>query len=117
MSKLEVLSLKSYGLCLQLLSPFAPHLCEELWYNIGNKEPLAFQPWPQYDAKLARAQEVTLAVQINGKVRDTLTVPTEISEDEAKKLVLASAKVQKWLEGKEPKKVIYVKGKLISIVV
>ena len=117
MSKTVSISNIQYSIFIKLLSPFAPHLCEELWYNIGNKEPLAFQPWPQYDAKLARAQEVTLAVQINGKVRDTLTVPTEISEDEAKKLVLASAKVQKWLEGKEPKKVIYVKGKLISIVV
>jgi leucyl-tRNA synthetase len=117
MSKEESLPLTHYSLLLKILSPFAPHLCEEIWENLGYKETLVYESWPEYNQELTKENEITLAVQINGKVRDTLVVSAEISEDEAKKLALASEKAQKWLEGKEPKKVIYVKGKLVSIVV
>ncbi len=106
-----------YSLLLKILSPFAPHLCEELWSVLGNKKTLVYESWPVYNPELIKENEITLAIQINGKLRDTLIVSAEISEDEAKKLALAGEKVQKWLEGKEPKKVIYVKGKLVSIVV
>jgi leucyl-tRNA synthetase len=102
---------------IKLLSPFAPHLAEEVWSEFNAKEDLAYSAWPQFDAKLAQSQTFTLAVQVNGKVRDTIEVETEITEAKVKELVLASEKVQKWLEGKEPKKVIYVKGKLVSVVV
>ncbi len=102
---------------LKLLSPFAPHMCEEIWSQLGNKNTLVFEPWPEYDEALTKESEITLAVQVNGKLRDTITVQADISEEEAKKIVLASEKIQKWLEGKEPKKIIYVKGKLVSMVV
>lgn len=117
MSKQAALLTTHYSLLLKILSPFAPHLCEELWSILGHKKSLVFEPWPEYNPELAKENEITLAVQINGKVRDEITVAAETSEEEIKKLALASAKVQKWLEGKEPKKVIYVKGKLVSIVV
>lgn len=117
MSRVEELSEAHYLLLVKLLSPFAPHLCEEIWAQLGNKKSIAFAQWPQYDEKLTIENEITLAVQVNGKLRDTIVVAADISEEDAKKTVLASANVQKWLEGKEPKKIIFVKGKLISIVV
>lgn len=114
--KAEAINKEDFGVLLKLLSPFAPHMTEELWNEAGNTESIFESAWPKYDAELAKDEEVTLAVQVNGKLRDTLTVNAEISEEEAKAMALSSEKIQKWLEGKEPKKVIYVKGKLISIV-
>ncbi len=116
MGKAESITKEDFSVLLKLLSPFAPHMMEELWNEAGNKESIFESAWPQYNAELAKDEEITLAVQVNGKLRDTLTVSADISEEEAKAAVLASEKIQKWLEGKEPKKIIYVKGKLISIV-
>jgi leucyl-tRNA synthetase len=115
--KEEKISEQLFVTLLKLLSPFAPHFAEELSSIIGIKEELAYSEWPTFDAKLTIAQTFTLAVQINGKVRDTLEVVTDITEEKIKELVLQSEKVQKWLEGKAPKKIIYVKGKLVSVVV
>ena len=117
MSKEEKLPIAHYLMLIKILSPFAPHLCEELWSILGNKKTLVYESWPEYNPELAKESTATLAIQINGKVRDEITVDAETGEEEIKKLVLASEKVQKWLEGKEPKKVIYVKGKLVSIVI
>jgi leucyl-tRNA synthetase len=108
---------EEFGWFLILLAPFMPHLAEELWEKLGNKESIFKASWPKYDSKLVKEEEITLVVQINGKVRENLVVAADISEAEAKKLVLASEKVQKWLEGKEPKKMVFVPGKLISIVI
>jgi leucyl-tRNA synthetase len=102
---------------LKLLLPFAPHIAEELWENLGHKESIAEEPWPKYDPSLIVEEEIDLVVQVNGKVRDTIRVKADISEDEAKKVVLESGKVKKWIEGKEIKKIIFVKGKLINVVV
>jgi leucyl-tRNA synthetase len=102
---------------LKLLSPFAPHLAEELWSQLGHGGSIATASWPVYDASLVVTGEMTVVAQVNGKVRDEFVVSPDISEEEIKALVLGSEKVQKWLEGKEPKKVIYVTGKLVSIVV
>lgn len=117
LSRCEKINKEDYLVLLKLLSPFAPHLAEELWSQLGNQGSIFESTWPQYDAELAKDEEITLAVQINGKLRDTLVVSAEISEEEAKKLVLESEKIQKWLNGQTPKKVIYIKGKLISIVI
>ena len=116
MFKQEEISSSQFSVLVKLLSPFAPHLCEELWSLLGKKKSISAEEWPKYDMALAKDENITLAVQVNGKLRDTLEVPAEISEAEAKAKALNSEKVQKWLEGKEPKKVIYVKGKLVSIV-
>ena len=117
MSRLEVLSPKSYGLFLQLLAPFAPHIAEELWSELGNKESIFKSDWPKYDPNLIKDETITIAVQVNGKLRDTFDIPADMAEEEIKQKALGSEKIQKWLEGKEPKKVIYVKGKLVSVVV
>ncbi|MFA6423850.1 MAG: leucine--tRNA ligase [Candidatus Magasanikbacteria bacterium] len=117
MNKVPNVSKEDFVLLLQLLSPFAPHITEELWSQVGNKGSIFESVWPQHNAELAKDTEITLAIQINGKLRDTILVSADISEEEAKQASLNSEKVQKWLEGKTPKKVIYVKNKLVSIVV
>jgi len=100
-----------------LMSPFAPHLCEELWEVLGNKSSIHLESWPTYDPQLLESDEVTLAIQINGKVRDEITVSKDKDESSLQKEVVQREGVKKWLEDKEIKKFIYVKNKLISIVV
>ena len=100
-----------------VLSPFAPHLAEELWSGLGNNKSVGYEKWPEYDKNLIKEDEIELVVQVNGKVRDRIKMAAEISEKEANELVLKSDKVQKWLEGKKPKKIIFIKGKLVNIVV
>jgi leucyl-tRNA synthetase/predicted alpha/beta hydrolase family esterase len=115
--KEEKISKAGYAVLIKLISPFAPHMAEELWVKFGNKESVSSQAWPEYDPELIINDIITVVAQINGKVRDEFQVSVDIDEEEIKKLVLESEKVQKYLEGKEPKKVIYVKGKLVSIVI
>jgi len=101
-----------------LLSPFAPHLAEELWEKLGHEEGSIFnEKWPVFDQALAQEEKINLIVQVNGRVRDKIEVDSGISEENAKSLALASEKARKWMEGKEPKQIIFAKGKLISIVI
>lgn len=100
-----------------LLSPLAPHMSEELWQKIGHKKSIFSESWPKYDKRLIKEETINLIVQINGKVRDKVEVEAGISENEAKKLTLSREKVKKWIVGKKVKKVIFVKGKLINIVI
>jgi leucyl-tRNA synthetase len=99
----------------QLLAPFAPHLAEELWSKIGEKGSVHVSGWPTFDKDKLQASTFELVVQVNGRVRAKVMVESEITEEEAKAKALEAA--GKWLEGKEPKQAIYVKGKLVSIVV
>jgi len=100
-----------------LLSPFAPHIAEELWERTGHKNSVTLQPWPEYDAELARDELVELPVQVNGKLRGTIEVSPDLSEDELKERALADTNVQKFLDGKKVKKSIYVPGRMINFVV
>jgi leucyl-tRNA synthetase len=100
-----------------ILAPFAPHIAEELFQNLGNKESIFKQAWPKYDEKLTKNATVEIAIQVNGKLRDTMKVMADISENEVKEKALASEKIKKWLEGKEIVKIIFVKNKLINIVI
>ena len=99
-----------------LLSPFAPHLCEELWQLLGHQETLAYKPWPKFDEALTRERELEIPVQINGKVRSRITISADASKDEMEKFALADARIQSQLDGKTVRKVIVVPGKLVSIV-
>jgi leucyl-tRNA synthetase len=102
----------------RMMAPVTPHIAEELWTNVlGKPYSVHTQPWPQVDEEAARDDELTIPVQVNGKLRDRLVVPAESSEEQIKALALASESVRKHLEGKEPKKVIVVQKKLINIVV
>ncbi|MFH1890472.1 MAG: leucine--tRNA ligase [Candidatus Kuenenbacteria bacterium] len=117
MEKNNELGIMNYELLILILSPFAPHICEELWSILGNNKSITQEKWPAYDPELVKEEEIQLVIQVNGKVRDKTTVPADISEENAKQKALESEKVHKWLEGKKPKKIIYIKGKLVSIVV
>jgi len=100
-----------------LLSPFAPHIAEELWHEIGEKGFILNEPWPEYDEELAREQMIELVVQINGKVRSKIMIPQGLSDEEITKIALNNEKVKQWIDEKEILKVIPVKGKLVNIVV
>jgi leucyl-tRNA synthetase len=100
-----------------ILSPFAPHIAEELWKKLGHKQTIFNEPWPEYDEKLIKKDKIDLIIQINGKVRDKIEVSADISEKEAQKIVLSNDKIKTWLNNQEPKKIIFVKGKLINIVI
>jgi leucyl-tRNA synthetase len=102
---------------LLLLAPTAPHFAEELWQRTGRQYSIHNQRWPQWDEALAKEEEITLVVQVNGKVRDRLTVPASITEAEAKEKALASPRVKTYLEGKAVLKTIYVTGRLVNIVI
>ena len=120
---------KRLKILLLLLSPFAPHTTEELWHKLRGrgkqtnkladfkiKDSIHSQKWPQYDPKLVQDEEIVLVVQVNGKVRDTVKVLVGISEEEAKNLIIGSDKVQKWVDGKDIKKIVFIPNKLINIV-
>ncbi|MBM4425382.1 MAG: class I tRNA ligase family protein [Chloroflexi bacterium] len=102
---------------LKLMAPATPHIAEELWARRGMPYSIHAQSWPEYDAAAAAEEVVTLAVQVNGKVRDRVTVPASLSEAEMQAAALASETIQKYLQGKTPQKVIVVPGKLVSVVV
>jgi len=102
---------------LVLLSPFAPHVCEELWEILGNKESILKQKWPEYDKNLIKEERIELVVQINGKVRDKIGAKNGLSEEEIKEIVFQSEKVKKWTEGKEISRFLFVPPSLINIVV
>jgi len=99
-----------------LLAPTAPHLAEELWERIGEPYSVHAQAWPRWDEKAAADEVITLVVQVNGKVRDHLSVVVGIAEEEAMRLALASAKIQQHLAGKQLVKTIFVPDKLMNIV-
>ena len=99
-----------------LLSPFAPHLGEELWRQLGNTESLAYEPWPEADTSLLVDDTVTLAIQVNGKRRGEIEVPADASKDAITEAAIASEAVQRHLQGRDPKKVIVVPGRLVNIV-
>jgi len=101
----------------RLLAPFVPHFAEELWSEIGHEGTLEAAGWPGYDAEAAVDEEVTVVIQVNGKLRSKLMVAPDIQEEAAKSAALADEKVQPFLEGKSVKKVVYVPGKLVNIVV
>jgi leucyl-tRNA synthetase len=117
LEKVQVIDCEQYGVLLQLLAPFAPHVTEELWASLGNKKSINCAPWPVYDATLAADDEVTIIVQINGKMRGSFTVPTDSSQEELENRAKAIPEALKWIEGKEVKKIIVVPNKLVNIVV
>jgi leucyl-tRNA synthetase len=102
---------------LLILGPIAPHITEELWARRGQPYSIHQQPWPEWDEAAAKEDTITLVVQVNGRVRDKIEVEAGSSDETLKEMALASDKVRPWLNGKEARKVIVVKGKLVNIVV
>ena len=101
----------------KVLAPFAPHHAEEMWAELGEEYSVHEQAWPGYEEALIQAEEITLIVQVNGKLRDRIEAPADISEEAAKVLALESARVRPHLEGKELRKSVYVPGRLVNLVV
>ncbi len=101
----------------QMVQPFAPHLAAELWQQLGHDGQLDFEAWPTWDEARTVADTITVVVQVNGKVRAKLEVAADASEDSVKEAALAEENVQKFIGDKKPTKVIYVPGRLVSVVV
>jgi leucyl-tRNA synthetase len=113
----DVVGREAVEAILILLAPFAPHITEELWRGIGHTESIHKQPWPQVDEAALVQDEVTVILQVNGKVRDRIIVSADIAKAELEKIVLAQPKVCEWTQGKAIVKVITVPGKLVNLVV
>ena len=116
LSKLPQVNRTSFEVFLQLLHPFAPHITDEIWQAHGHPNFLLQTAWPKADEKLLQNDSAELGVQVNGKVRDRISVPVTASREEVEKLALASAKVQRSLEGLTIKKIIVVPGRMVSVV-
>ena len=101
---------------LLLISPFTPHIAEELWDAIGNEPSISRRSWPVWDEEMAKEDEVELVIQVNGRLRGKMMVPRGLSDEEAKTTALADRKTVEFIAGKKIKKVIVVKGRLVNIV-
>lgn len=102
---------------LRMMAPVTPHIAEEIWVRMGKPYSIHNQPWPEVDTQAAAEEMITLVIQVGGKVRDRVTVPVNIDDENARALALESRAVQKYLKGKEPRKIIVVPGRLVNIVV
>jgi len=100
-----------------LISPFAPHLAEEMWQKLGHKESILKAGWPRYDAKFLQEEVLTMVIQVNGKLRSKVKVPADISEEKLKEVILADEKIKPWIQGKPIKNFIIVPKKLVNIVI
>ncbi len=100
-----------------LMAPFTPHIAEELWVRTGHEYSVHQQSWPTWVEELTREETITLVVQINGKVRDKIQAPAGLTQEQALELALASPKVQKYVDGKEIRRVIFAKGRILNLVV
>ena len=102
---------------LQILAPFAPHITEELWHELGHTDTIHVNHWPKWDEKYLKSDTITIIVQVNGKLRSKLKLPVDTDRQGVEEAALADENVQKFTNNKPPKKMVYVPGKLVNIVV
>ena len=100
-----------------LVAPFAPHLAEELWERLGHRGGLAYQTWPTYDPALVLEETVTVAIQVNGKLRATVDLPRGSDQATAQRTALADERIKKYVDGATLRKAIYVPDKLLNLVI
>ncbi|MDB4984312.1 MAG: leucine--tRNA ligase [Patescibacteria group bacterium] len=112
--QISVLDLKAF---LKILAPFAPHVAEEIWHELGETDSIHLSDWPKYDSNLVIDDTVKLGIQVNGKVRAEIELAKDESEESVREKVFAMDEIKKWTDGKDVKKFIYVAGKIISIVI
>ncbi|MBP9803047.1 MAG: leucine--tRNA ligase [Candidatus Pacebacteria bacterium] len=117
MEKLESVSLEDYKKSLQILAPFAPHIAEEIWRILGEKKSIHLSPWPKFNPKFLIDDEIKIVIQVNGKVRGEIFVNPDINEEDLKSLIFKREEIAKHISNQEIKKFIYIKGRLVSIVV
>jgi len=101
----------------KLLAPFAPFICEELWQKLDGQKSVHHTVYPKYDEAFLKEDSIEYPVSINGKKRDSVMIATDATQEEAEAIALGLENVQKWIEGKEVRKVIFIKGRMINIVV
>ena len=114
---METVPKQMFEILCRLLYPFAPHITEELWQSSGHKDGLTYEHWPEYDPALTREKEIELAVQVNGKIKDKIIVAADADEEQIKEKAFACEKVKAAMAGKETKKVVVIKSRLVNIVV
>jgi leucyl-tRNA synthetase len=102
---------------LVLLTPYAPHISEELWHRLGNTLTILDAAFPKLDEKYLVESSKEYPISVNGKLRTTMNIDLSATQQQVEALVLANTVIQKWLEGKKPKKIIFVKGKMVNVVV
>jgi leucyl-tRNA synthetase len=102
---------------LVLLTPYAPHIAAELWHLIGNQHNILEASYPVYEEKYLKETSKLYPIAVNGKTRSECQIDLEATQEEVEKIVLADPAIQKWMEGKPPKKIIYVKNKMINVVI
>jgi leucyl-tRNA synthetase len=117
MDKVGYIKESDFKLFLQILAPFAPHITEEIWRDMGEKKSIHLSKWPQWNKSKIIEDQIKLAIQINGKVRAEMIVPVAMEEEELKSKAQGLPELVSWLDGQAVKRVIYVKGRLINIVV
>ena len=117
LSGMESVSVEVLEKLAVLIAPFAPHIAEELYHQLGHEESVCVAEWPEYDPQMLVQDSFTYPVSFNGKMRFTLELPVGISQEEAVAAVKADRVGQKWLDGKEPKRVIFVPNKIINVVI
>jgi leucyl-tRNA synthetase len=115
--KLEVAPISSMTDFVKILAPFAPHICEEIWSNLGNKKSIHVEKWPSFDQTKLQDKITTIVVQINGKVRDSIEIESGTNQENVEKMALQRDLVKKWVDKKNIRKVIYIKDKLLNIVI
>lgn len=114
----DKISSEFWAKCIALYAPFLPALAEELWHNLGNSDSIFLgRNWPEYDPELAYDDKINLALQVNGKIRGIAEVEADISDEDAKKTAMENEAIKKWIDGKEIVNVIYVKAKIVNIVI
>ena len=101
----------------QEIAPFAPHMAEELWRDLGYKEMIYNYPWPTFDESLLKTDTMKIMVQVNGKLRSEILVASDASEESVKTTALNDEKVKTYIKDKAPKRVIYVKGRIVNVVI
>jgi leucyl-tRNA synthetase len=100
-----------------LLAPYAPHISEELWHQLGNTATILDAAFPKLEEKWLVETAKEYPISVNGKLRTTINIDLDAAQPQVEEIVLANPVIQKWMEGKAPKKIIYVKGKMVNIVV
>ena len=117
MEKQMNLSKSDYQSLLKLLSPFAPHVAEELWSSLGNRQSIFTSTWPMYDPQKLVSTSIKIMVQVNGKIRASLDIGRDLSDKELENEAMNLPEIKKWTEGKEIQKIIIIKGKVVNIVI
>ena len=110
------ISRKEIETLLQLLAPFAPFITEELWHHLGNQKSIHISSWPKFDPEAIRSTTITIPVQVNGRVRDHITIASDTPEEEVQQLALATEQVPRFTANQNVLKVIYVPGRIVNVV-